>query len=645
MFVRRFLYTSVALAATVLSPAALADRAIGTRLIGPAAAIGVTDPLLAIEASRSGIVNRLMSDHADALAQAGVSPDTFRRALESLRADQLLAASLVNSFEDVTAIVAQQPATSDATQRFVAIAPLSLRESAGVPGAAAYVVRDGERLSVVDASQMSLLSEGQVVVGYFAPLQPTRIAAATSELVGNASIDASSATLLAGIRKDGPGSGANSWIGYTAGNNVASGPGSAVAAGTFNAATAQNASVFAGQSNSADGISSTVVGGFDNHAEVIDSTVVGGAGNRAHGARSVIIGGGYNLATGQWSFIGGGGRQTGSGTAGAAAQDHIVSGNWSVVAGGIGNRVDHNYAFIGGGAYNTASNNGAVVVGGNNGIPGQGNTASGLNSFVGAGFLNVASGAYSAIFAGHESTASGDGSVILGGHGPGTGQGNVEGPGQSAFVATGYSNVASGDFASVISGHDSVAAGTGSIAIGIQALTQSAGAVAHDGSFVFSDGSSGNFRSTAPHTFNVLATGGARIVTAATNTSGEAVATAGVTIAAGGGSWTSLSDRAAKRDLLSADPEDVLEKVASMPIYTWRYITERSGANHMGPMAQDFYRAFGLGDSDKTITNVDADGVALAAIQGLKQALDRKDAEIRRMQSELSAIKAKLDLR
>jgi NAD(P)H-hydrate repair Nnr-like enzyme with NAD(P)H-hydrate dehydratase domain len=129
------------------------------------------------------------------------------------------------------------------------------------------------------------------------------------------------------------------------------------------------------------------------------------------------------------------------------------------------------------------------------------------------------------------------------------------------------------------------------------------------------------------------------------HTAGEAVPTAGVTIGAGGGSWTSLSDRAAKRDLLSADPEAVLDKVASMPIYTWRYIAERSGANHMGPMAQDFYRAFGLGDSDRTITNVDADGVALAAIQGLKQALDRKDAQIQRMESELRAIKAKLDLR
>ena len=35
-----------------------------------------------------------------------------------------------------------------------------------------------------------------------------------------------------------------------------------------------------------------------------------------------------------------------------------------------------------------------------------------------------------------------------------------------------------------------------------------------------------------------------------------------------------------------------------------------------GPMAQDFYAAFGLGNSDKSIGLLDASGVALAAIQG-----------------------------
>jgi hypothetical protein len=76
--------------------------------------------------------------------------------------------------------------------------------------------------------------------------------------------------------KDGAGSGASSWIGNVAGNNVASGTGSGVAAGTYNVASGTNAFVAAGQSNQAGGVSSLVIGGFDNRALGIDSLVGGG---------------------------------------------------------------------------------------------------------------------------------------------------------------------------------------------------------------------------------------------------------------------------------------------------------------------------------------------------------------------------------
>jgi hypothetical protein len=48
---------------------------------------------------------------------------------------------------------------------------------------------------------------------------------------------------------------------------------------------------------------------------------------------------------------------------------------------------------------------------------------------------------------------------------------------------------------------------------------------------------------------------------------------------------------------------------------------------HIGPTAQDFHAAFGLGSDDETIGTVDADGVALAAIQGLDQ--DNQDLKAR----------------
>jgi trimeric autotransporter adhesin len=356
------------------------------------------------------------------------------------------------------------------------------------------------------------------------------------------------------------------------------------------------------------------------------------------------MGGGYNLVSGQFSMLGGGGRGgTASTPAGTNQDDNVVSGNWSGLLSGRGNRVTGNFSVVIGGAYNTAANNGTVVGGGNNGIPGEGNSAYGLNSFIGGGFSNEAgvpitlAGPYTVVVGGHHNKATGDGAVVVGGHNATPAQGNTA-SGVNAFVGAGYLNVASGDYAGILTGHDNTASGVGTVALGVRAKADD------NGAFVFSDGSSGNFHSPAANTFNVLATGGATIVTAATNTAGEAVATAGVTVGAGGGSWTSLSDRAAKRDLATADPQSVLAKVAAMPIYTWRYITEVSGALHMGPTAQDFRAAFGLGDNERSITTVDADGVALAAIKGLKQQLDQKDAKIDRLELELTAIKRKLGL-
>ncbi|MEO8740656.1 MAG: hypothetical protein ABI537_13275, partial [Casimicrobiaceae bacterium] len=65
---------------------------------------------------------------------------------------------------------------------------------------------------------------------------------------------------------------------------------------------------------------------------------------------------------------------------------------------------------------------------------------------------------------------------------------------------------------------------------------------------------------------------------------------------------------------------------------------------HMGPMAQDFRAAFGLGETDTGISTVDADGVALAAIQGLNQKLLQKDREIGQLRRKLQAIEAKLGM-
>jgi hypothetical protein len=96
-----------------------------------------------------------------------------------------------------------------------------------------------------------------------------------------------------------------------------------------------------------------------------------------------------------------------------------------------------------------------------------------------------------------------------------------------------------------------------------------------------------------------------------------------------GTTWVNGSDRNAKEDFSSVDPQEVLAKVAALPLTEWQY-KATPGQSHLGPMAQDFHAAFGLnGTDDKHISTVDEGGVALAAIQGLNQKLETENAELK----------------
>jgi hypothetical protein len=98
------------------------------------------------------------------------------------------------------------------------------------------------------------------------------------------------------------------------------------------------------------------------------------------------------------------------------------------------------------------------------------------------------------------------------------------------------------------------------------------------------------------------------------------------------------SDRNAKKDFTPVNGRDVLEKVAAMPVTTWHYKNDDKTL-YMGPMAQDFYGNFGLGDKDTVIHGINADGVALAAIQGLNAKLGD---ELKQRDLVIEAQKAKL---
>jgi hypothetical protein len=183
--------------------------------------------------------------------------------------------------------------------------------------------------------------------------------------------------------------------------------------------------------------------------------------------------------------------------------------------------------------------------------------------------------------------------------------------------------------ATIPGGASNIVSGSYSFAAGFNAQ-----ATNHD-SFVWSDGSAVT-ASTADGQFMVRASGGVVIF----SSSGI---NAGVSLAAGSGTWSSLSDRNAKDNFKAITPRQMLDKVAELPITQWSYKTE-PGAQHIGPMAQDFHAAFGLnGSDDRHIATVDEEGVALAAIQGLNQKLQDKDAEIQTLKQQNDSLAERLD--
>ena len=100
-------------------------------------------------------------------------------------------------------------------------------------------------------------------------------------------------------------------------------------------------------------------------------------------------------------------------------------------------------------------------------------------------------------------------------------------------------------------------------------------------------------------------------------------------------SVTQTSSRQEKSGFESVDGISVLDKVAGLPISEWSYKADNPSVRHLGPMSEDFHAAFGLGKTDKGLTSVDTSGVALAAIQGLNQKLEEKDARIGELEQRL----------
>ncbi len=272
---------------------------------------------------------------------------------------------------------------------------------------------------------------------------------------------------------------------------------------------------------------------------------------------------------------------------------------------------------------------------------GENARASGDRSFS-VGLATTASGDES-VALGNNSTASADRALSFNGTASAVGAIALGSGAQCTgddCVALGPSSIASG-LASITIG-PSIATGSFGIAIGLQnkasgmfsvAIGKNARTAGRQGSIVLGDGcagfSSDSVYATANNQFVARGCGGIRFYTSQN-------LSAGVAVAPGGGSWSSISDRNRKEHFAAVDGEQVLKQLHSVPVMTWNYKTQDASIRHMGPMAQDFYAAFALGEDSLLINSMDIDGVNLAAIQALEQRTSQ-------LQEENAALRARLD--
>ncbi len=108
--------------------------------------------------------------------------------------------------------------------------------------------------------------------------------------------------------------------------------------------------------------------------------------------------------------------------------------------------------------------------------------------------------------------------------------------------------------------------------------------------------------------------------------------------------FNATSDRNLKENFAAVDRREVLDKLSALPIHRWNF-RDDAATLHLGPVAQDFHAAFGLGVDDKHIATVDADGVALAAIQGLNEKVERRSQESRARIEQLETENVELQQR
>jgi hypothetical protein len=118
-----------------------------------------------------------------------------------------------------------------------------------------------------------------------------------------------------------------------------------------------------------------------------------------------------------------------------------------------------------------------------------------------------------------------------------------------------------------------------------------------------------------------------------------------VTVIEGQVPFTSSSDKTTKENFRPVDGEEVLAKIRGFALTSWNFIGHDPKAfRHYGPMAQDFFAAFGHDDvgqigSETTINAGDMAGILMSAVQ----ALEKRTAELKQKEAQIAALTAQVE--
>lgn len=286
------------------------------------------------------------------------------------------------------------------------------------------------------------------------------------------------------------------------------------------------------------------------------------------------------------------------------------------------------------------------------------------------GFKTISSGANSTAF-GNLSVATGSNSTVMGQESEATGQsstamGYIAKANNSYATAMGWFTTASGVASTAMgkvttaSGDNSVAMGNNSIASGLTSVAIGSAAIADaiNSMAIGNNVSTGGFSdalvlgsaitSTNSNQMTARFDNGYRFYTGAN---------IGVSLAPGGNAWGMISDVRRKENFVAVDGENILSKISTMPLTTWNYKgQDPKNFRHYGPMAQDFFAAFGKDQygtigNDTTINSADFAGVSFVAIQALEKRTKQLNEENKalkesneKLATELALIKEQLEI-